>query len=656
MAEALEQMILPAVNRHLVDTGERAEQVISQLMVSMVREGQVAVDCEWGANAAHEGASLLQLATRGLVVLVDLLALPTTPAVHKLLADVADLAFASRHVVVLGFDGEANDLPHLRAAWRRRGLVFPARVTRYVDVRVACARAGGWEADYDELRGYGLADCAAKFLGRRLDKSPRDLDWRRRPLTEAAVAYAALDAYALLQLYDRPEVASAVERASASCPAPRRRGPRGARSVAWSPTASSFQSPQSDSDAEDARRAEFYGALRDWLEKDVLDRAAKGCSTLDGYEHALNVGKNRPLPCPLRPHSYGTLRVVRACRCRGGNRSFDGSSFEDKLLRSGPLRARARAASDPGHALLFNWLKARYGSTALRALPPLPTADDDGDDDDEAAGEAAARARRAAVGAARLVHATSTFLARWPAEVPRACAPKAACDVFPSTALRDAAALVGAYRERHAPVGDCWVVDQSLELGGDGLAAHASLRPAERYPCQGEALHEAMLRVLRNHTPAAIVVDELVDRAAALAAADVGKRGVQLLASAHAWEKGATSAHARSLAELVDDAALAPVLGDFEIVTLSDREAARRAKTQRDPRKVRRQRVRNATFGCVVELRPRSPGRPGEWSVVLDVNAAVDAIVENGAYDAQARFYDAAHDLSAEPRVLGGLE
>jgi hypothetical protein len=98
------------------------------------------------------------------------------------------------------------------------------------------------------------------------------------------------------------------------------------------------------------------------------------------------------------------------------------------------------------------------------------------------------------------------------------------------------------------------------------------------------------------------------------------------------------------------------VLGDFETVTLSDREAARRAKTQRDPRKVRRQRVRNATFGCVVELRPRSPGRPGEWSVVLDVNAAVDAIVENGAYDAQARFYDAAHDLSAEPRVLGGLE
>ncbi|KAH8047177.1 C2 domain-containing protein [Aureococcus anophagefferens] len=603
MAEALEQMILPAVNRHLVDTGERAEQVISQLMVSMVREGQVAVDCEWGANAAHEGASLLQLATRGLVVLVDLLALPTTPAVHKLLADVADLAFASRHVVVLGFDGEANDLPHLRAA------------------------AGGWEADYDELRGYGLAECAAKFLGRRLDKSPRDLDWRRRPLTEAAVAYAALDAYALLQLYDRPEVASAVEREREL---PRRRGPAGA--VAARRGAAGRQ--RSGRVAAAAARGVAAAAGRRLGHAVVLDA--------DGYEHALNVGKNRPLPCPLRPHSYGTLRVVRACRCRGGNRSFDGSSFEDKLLRLGGhcRAAAAPPASDPGHALLFNWLKARYGSTALRALPPCRPR--------TTTATTTTRPRASQRGAAAAV------ASRGSSTRPRLRAVSGA-PAGKSTALRDAAALVGAYRERHAPVGDCWVVDQSLELGGDGLAAHASLR-RRRYPCQGEALHEAMLRVLRNHTPAAIVVDELVDRAAALAAADVGKRGVQLLASAHAWEKGATSAHARSLAELVDDAALAPVLGDFEIVTLSDREAARRAKTQRDPRKVRRQRVRNATFGCVVELRPRSPGRPGEWSVVLDVNAAVDAIVENGAYDAQARFYDAAHDLSAEPRVLGGLE
>ncbi|KAH8083912.1 C2 domain-containing protein [Aureococcus anophagefferens] len=145
----------------------------------------------------------------------------------------------------------------------------------------------------------------------------------------------ALEQMILPALYDRPEVASAVER-ERELPAPRRRGPRAARSppprapgrrgavasppprpaasppppadgwgtpsshaggwgraspdagawgalsrspdargrspdrrVAWSPTASSFQSPQSDSDAEDARRAEFYGALRYRLEADA---------------------------------------------------------------------------------------------------------------------------------------------------------------------------------------------------------------------------------------------------------------------------------------------------------------------------------------------------------------------------------------------------
>ncbi|KAH8045142.1 C2 domain-containing protein [Aureococcus anophagefferens] len=404
----------------------------------------------------------------------------------------------------------------------------------------------------------------------------------------------------------------------------------------------------------------------------------------DRPEVASAVERERELPGAAAP---------RAPR-RGRGRRRRGAAGRRERSRSPPPRP---AASPPPPADGWGTPSSHAGGwgraspDAGAALPPLPTADDDGDDDDEAAGEPAAAPPPPS--ASRLVHATSTFLARWPAEVPRACAPKAACDVFPllamvpakarpgvtaalearaaedpygalvdvklaagrpprlqfgganpavvtvggaplltaedlaracapltSTALRDAAALVGAYRERHAPVGDCWVVDQSLELGGDGLAAPRA-SGGGAVPCQGEALHEAMLRVLRNHTPAAIVVDELVDRAAALAAADVGKRGVQLLASAAAWEKGATSAHARSLAELVDDAALAPVLGDFETVTLSDREAARRAKTQRDPRKRRAaslaaarkereaedldQRFREAALASGVKISPR---------------------------------------------------
>ncbi|KAH8083911.1 C2 domain-containing protein [Aureococcus anophagefferens] len=185
---------------------------------------------------------------------------------------------------------------------------------------------------------------------------------------------------------------------------------------------------------------------------------------------------------------------------------------------------------------------------------------------------------------------------------------------------RACAATLDAATERGAP-GQLHRVSRVLHRGA---VAALSLRVGRHVAgaahrlSDGEALHEAMLRVLRNHTPAAIVVDELVDRAAALAAADVGKRASA--SRPHAWEKGATSAR-RGRHELADDAALAPVLGDFEIVTLSDREAARRAKTQRDPRKRRAaslaaarkereaedldQRFREAALASGVKISPR---------------------------------------------------
>ena len=48
----------------------------------------------------------------------------------------------------------------------------------------------------------GLRDACATWLGRRLDKSEQCSDWDARPLTEAQVAYAALDAAVLFALHD----------------------------------------------------------------------------------------------------------------------------------------------------------------------------------------------------------------------------------------------------------------------------------------------------------------------------------------------------------------------------------------------------------------------------------------------------------------------
>ena len=134
--------MLPAVERRHVASAAAAEEAFPQLMVDMVRSGCLAVDCEWSDRSV--GACVLQLATRGLVVIVDLCALPADDlSIGKRLDDVVDLAFASRHVMLLGFDAERNDAAALRTAWARRGRVFPPVITRYVDVRRACGRAAG---------------------------------------------------------------------------------------------------------------------------------------------------------------------------------------------------------------------------------------------------------------------------------------------------------------------------------------------------------------------------------------------------------------------------------------------------------------------------------------------------------------------------------
>ncbi|CAH0473804.1 unnamed protein product [Peronospora belbahrii] len=52
-----------------------------------------------------------------------------------------------------------------------------------------------------KLSGLGLAAIAETYLGLPLDKRARMSDWERRPLTQAQLHYAALDAHVLIQIY-----------------------------------------------------------------------------------------------------------------------------------------------------------------------------------------------------------------------------------------------------------------------------------------------------------------------------------------------------------------------------------------------------------------------------------------------------------------------
>ena len=55
----------------------------------------------------------------------------------------------------------------------------------------------------DAAGGHGLRAICARELKLALDKAEQSGDWMRRPLSEAQIAYAALDAEVLLRLRER---------------------------------------------------------------------------------------------------------------------------------------------------------------------------------------------------------------------------------------------------------------------------------------------------------------------------------------------------------------------------------------------------------------------------------------------------------------------
>jgi stage III sporulation protein SpoIIIAA len=77
------------------------------------------------------------------------------------------------------------------------------------------------------------------------------------------------------------------------------------------------------------------------------------------------------------------------------------------------------------------------------------------------------------------------------------------------------------------------VVDSSGELGGAGTNVLGQFTRRACIP-PGCTMPETMIQAIRNHTPQALIVDELVSVTDASAAQTCSARGIQLLASAHA--------------------------------------------------------------------------------------------------------------------------
>lgn len=152
------------------------------------------------------------------------------------------------------------------------------------------------------------------------------------------------------------------------------------------------------------------------------------------------------------------------------------------------------------------------------------------------------------------------------------------------------------------------VVDTSNEIAGDGDVPHPGIGRARRLQVpHPEQQHAVMIEAVENHTPEAVVVDEIGTLAEAVAARTIAERGVQLVATAHG----------NTLANLVANPTLADLVGGVQAVTLGDDEARLRGS-----QKTVNERKAPPTFDTVVEI-------VGHREVVVhrDTAAAVDALL-----------------------------
>jgi hypothetical protein len=154
----------------------------------------VAIDSEWKADhvrgAPPNPVALLQLATRGGAWLIDVIALGKNAPSE--LEDFLLSVFFNPGVLKLGFavNGDFDRLskthPQIRGALAKCGPVLDL---------AALARLRG-------IRVRSLSGICGACIGRPLSKRARMSNWEQRPLTEAQMHYAALDALCLIPLFD----------------------------------------------------------------------------------------------------------------------------------------------------------------------------------------------------------------------------------------------------------------------------------------------------------------------------------------------------------------------------------------------------------------------------------------------------------------------
>ena len=166
------------------------------------------------------------------------------------------------------------------------------------------------------------------------------------------------------------------------------------------------------------------------------------------------------------------------------------------------------------------------------------------------------------------------------------------------------------------------IVDTSNEIAGDDMVPHADVGMARRMMVPSvDEQHSVMVEAVQNHTPDAMVVDEIGRRQEVTAAKTVVNRSVSLLASAHG-----------DLRSVMRNPDLRGLCGELSTVIRTGGHTVTERASQ-------------PIFDTVVELSEKHD----ELIVITDVPAAVDAILRGERYLAEKRLRLHSGNFSVDP-------
>ncbi|BDA47863.1 probable exonuclease mut-7 homolog at C-terminar half [Coccomyxa sp. Obi] len=205
-AAAYLQLPLPPEAVHFVDSAEGLAEAAS-LVLEAAAPGEAAVlglDCEWeactekGSSSSQKSVSLLQVASRRHVLLLDMLALHELPELDAFLIRLlaTDTIIKTGVGVTEDIAQLARGYPAMQAFKECSGILELGRVfTRSTDAQPGLQPV-------QKKQGISLSAMAEACLGKPLDKSMQMSRWNRRPLSQRQQTYAALDALAAVLIYD----------------------------------------------------------------------------------------------------------------------------------------------------------------------------------------------------------------------------------------------------------------------------------------------------------------------------------------------------------------------------------------------------------------------------------------------------------------------